>query len=536
MRSADIVAQLCTLLPQLTDKFTDEIPVSSVVRSGTEMTVRCNAKHGLKVGQAFAIIGSDVPIAITSLTKVGSLATLVTTTDHDLTRSTSSIGAVVGTLNVRITGATEAQFNGTFPIVSVVNRRTIIFTVPDTSIFTYDNQLSKFESTVATLSNEFTIVAPVKSLGSVKGVGLVTGFLSIKSFQVGGIGGVNPIDISASTALSFWIYIDAVLFAELRVTNAFLIRFGSNLNELDYNQYDFDKSSFIADTWVQLFVDISAPDSVNGTPDMTNVVFMIMNFTPTTTFTLGNVAYFDDMDKGITIASGSPILRDAESALRSYNTTHEAKEVLNEVEFIFEHTVAGLANPDGTIILRTKPRISSGITIDRLIEGYTKQNATKYWIFVVLGDSVSSQDRLIESDATSNIQRGANYRQQLVETFDLFVFFPVSEEIAASQSRDIASDLLRPILQSLLFSRFSTGLHADKLNYVQFTGHSIHSYNTSVYVHSYSFEQVAEIYEQDTVIPDLDVAMRDIDFKIFLDFGTQVNFMSSTPDLDDTPL
>ena len=57
-----------------------------------------------------------------------------------------------------------------------------------------------------------------------------------------------------------------------------------------------------------------------------------------------------------------------------------------------------------------------------------------------------------------------------------------------------------------------------------------------MYVHSYSFEQVAEIYEQDTVIPDLDVAMRDIDFKIFLDFGTQVNFMSSTPDLDDTPL
>ena len=74
------------------------------------------------------------------------------------------------------------------------------------------------------------------------------------------------------------------------------------------------------------------------------------------------------------------------------------------------------------------------------------------------------------------------------------------------------------------------------MNTVQFAGHDVFSYDSSVYIHSYSFQQVAEIYEEDTVGPDLDVAFRDIDFSIFTDFGTQVEFMQGTPDLDDTPL
>ena len=532
MRASDVVNQLRMLLPQLTDKFTTDIAAKSISRSGTVMTAVCNDKHKLQPGQAFAIVGTDVPIPIASITKSGNIATLKTTTNHDLTKLVAK--------TIRITGATEAQFNGTFATVDIINRKTITFTVPDTQIFSYDNQLAKFEGISTTISNESNIVAPVESLGSLKvsALGISTA-LMVRSFQVGGIGGVVPVDISTLTALSFWVHVDSAVFANLIVTGAFTIRFSSDITlATDWAEYKFDKSVFTADTWVQLFIDIvnTTPDGIFGSVDLTKIVSLVSFYSGIIPHALGDSVYYDDLDKGITIASGSPALRDAESALRSYNTTHKVDSVTDEVTFKFTHSVTGLPDPGGTLLIRTKPRISSGININRIEELYTTQKVDQYWAFVVIQDVDASQSRLIASDALDNQQRNVNYRQQIIESFTVYVIMPVSDEIAASKSRDIASDLLRPFLRSLLFSKFSTGLFADKLNTVQFTGHGVSNYNTAIYVHSYSFQQVAEIYEEDTVGPDLDVAMRDIDFKMFLDFGTQVEFLQGTPDLDDKPL
>jgi hypothetical protein len=241
-------------------------------------------------------------------------------------------------------------------------------------------------------------------------------------------------------------------------------------------------------------------------------------------------------DSGAVTATGSPILRDAESKLRDYNTTYEVDDVIDAATFKFTHSVTGLPDPNGSIVIRTNPRISSGINIERIVAGYTEAKQNEYWAFVVLDGVTASQSRLIESDALDNIQRNASFRQQIIEPFSVYIFIPVESEIAARESRDEASDLLRPLLRSLLFSRISTGLYADVLNPVQFVGHDVFSYDSSVYVHAYNFQQVADIYEEDTVGPDLDVAFREIDFSIFSDFGTQVEFMQGTPDLDETPL
>jgi len=364
MRSSDIVTQLCVLLPQLTDKFTDDVSVESITRSGTNMTVNCHEKHGLEVGHAFAILNTDVPINIGNLNRVGTVGTLVAAAGHDLTSSIAS--------TVTITGPVPGNaFIGTFDIIEIVNRTTITFVMADEG-------------------------------GTVAG--------------------------------GFW-------------------------------------------------------------------------------------------------------LRGAESALKNYNTTYEVVEVISPTQVKFIHPDASLGNPDGdNILLRVKPRITAGVSIERLIEGYTAAELNKYWMFVVLGDPTVSQSRLIESDAISNQHYSDNYRQQMIEPFTVYVAMQVTDEIAARESRDIASDLLRSILRSLLFSRFATGLYANLKNVVQFAGHAVHTYSTAVYVHSYSFEQVAEIYFEDTVGDDLDVAFRNIDFSIFSDFGTQVESLDGTPDLDDTPL
>jgi len=527
VRASDIVNQLSVLLPQLTDKFTTDVAAKSISRSGTVMTAVCNDKHKLQPGQAFAIVGTDVPIPISSLTRIGKITTLVTTTDHDLTNRIAK--------TIRITGASEAQFNGTFTRINIVNRRTITFTTVGTNLVTMDSEASKWAEFNVDLFDESTIVAPVLSPGSLKAVfnTAVVQFNVFRDF-------VPFVDISTSTALSFWIYVDSATHANLKATNTISIKLGS-VNGLgsDWNEYRFNSSSIpSANTWTQLFIDIvnDSPTASNGTIDLTKIRTIKLQVIGTVAFAIGDTTYFDDVDTHKTVATGSPVLRDAESALRTYNTTHKVDSVVDEVTFKFAHSVVGLPDPDGTLLIRTKPRISSGINIDRIKQLYTEHGVDTYWAFVVIDDVNASQSRLIASDALDNQQRNVNYRQQIIESFTVYVIIPVSDEIAAVESRDIASDLLRPFLRSLLFSQFSTGLYADKLNRVQFTGHGVRDYDTSVYIHAYSFQQVAEIYEEDTVGPDLDVAMRDIDFKMFLDFGTQIEFLRGTPDLDDTPL
>jgi hypothetical protein len=491
------------------------------------MTVVCNEQHGLEVGQAFAVVGSDVPIAISSLTRSGAVGTLVTATKHDLTSAIAE--------TIRITGATEDEFNGTFNILDITNRKTITFTILDTSVFTYDNQASKFEGVFTNLSNESVVVSSsIRSTGSLKATAIGgSGVMSVKNINV------EEFDASALTNLSLWVYVDSNVFANLTVTDAFRMRISSDASlGTDWNEYRFDKSVFTANTWVQISIDIvnDTPDDTDGTVDLTKIVSLVHYYVGAASFDLGDVIYFDDMDKDITTASGSPILRDAESALRDYNTTYAVDDVIDPATFKYTHSVTGLPDPSGTILLRTKPRISSGINIERILALYTESEVNEYWAFIVLEGVTASQSRFIESDALDNQQRNTNFRQQIVEPFTVYVFIPVANEIAARESRDEASDLLRPILRSLLFSRLSTGLYADVLNPVQFAGHDVYNYDTSVYVHAYSFQQVAEIYAEDSVGPDLDVAFRDIDFSIFSDFGTQVEFMQGTPDLDDTPL
>jgi len=128
MIAQEIVNQLAAILPSLVDDFTDSNAVSSLTRSGTTVTVTTSAVHGLSVGEAVNITGAITPITISSLTRVGIVGTLVTAADHDMTENAG--------FSVVIEGATESEFNGTFELLKVTNRRTITFEMPDSGATT----------------------------------------------------------------------------------------------------------------------------------------------------------------------------------------------------------------------------------------------------------------------------------------------------------------------------------------------------------------------------------------------------------------
>lgn len=249
-----------------------------------------------------------------------------------------------------------------------------------------------------------------------------------------------------------------------------------------------------------------------------------------------NTITFTMADAGATTATGSPVLEGGESIFQTYNKTFQVSATLSSVSFQFIQSVTSLPNPIGTIIARSNPRITAAITFDRAKEMYTSKDTTDKWLFVVLDDSIASKDRHISSDAVSNPQRGHEYRQQVVQNFDLYAFFPVTEELSARESRDQAEDLFRPICQSILFALFDSGLFAGAQNPVSFVNHGVQDYDTSVYTHGYTFQAVVDLTFNDTVGFDDDVAFRDIDLTLFPDVNTGdplVSFMDIDVNLDE---
>lgn len=363
MRAADVVAQLAIRLPQLTDKFTDEVPLINLSHVAGLMTGVSEVPHGLAPGEIVAITGAEEHVVITSFDRIGLVGTIVTAEDHDLTEGIAP--------TVTTSGANEAEFNGTKTVTAILNRRTI-----------------------------------------------------------------------------------TVLMA----------------------------------------------------------------------------------DAGPTSATGSLIIAGAQSLLRRYNGTFQVKDTLDPNTFTFNNLITTLPSPaSGTLIARAKPRISAGIQIDRLIASYTEQEVGEYWMFVILEDVNASKGRSIESDAVDNIQRSHEFRQQIIQPFTIYVFIPVANEIAGRLSRDTAEDLFQPICQSLLFSKFDSGLYVGATQGpVQFGSHGVYEYNPSVYIHAYNFIQVVDIVFDDTVGPDLDVAFRDIDLTLDPNIGT--SDLIANIDLDDVEL
>ena len=121
MKAEDIIKQLYINLPDFTDLFSDQIPVSNVSILGSLVTVTTSVPHNLITGRQVTISDAKTVTPISSITRIGNLATVITSIDHDLTEGFFD--------NVEISGADQSDYNGTHILRSVPNRRTFSFVV-----------------------------------------------------------------------------------------------------------------------------------------------------------------------------------------------------------------------------------------------------------------------------------------------------------------------------------------------------------------------------------------------------------------------
>ena len=131
MIASDIVLKLAERMPLYTSDFGDSIAITSIVPTGTTALATTLTAHGKANGDTIVIIGADAPVDIdtASFLRTGSQAVFETLQDHDLTLSVRDIAK--GGKTITMSGAIEAEFNGTFQLVSVINRRKLIIAVTD---------------------------------------------------------------------------------------------------------------------------------------------------------------------------------------------------------------------------------------------------------------------------------------------------------------------------------------------------------------------------------------------------------------------
>jgi hypothetical protein len=128
MKSADIIKQLQTVLPTVTDLFSDSISITSLTRSGTTITAITATAHGRSTGDVVIVSGAKSPTAISSLTFLNGIATAITSTRHDLTEEFQD-GVASDNPLVTVSGATEVEYNGANPLLTVPNRTSFTYTI-----------------------------------------------------------------------------------------------------------------------------------------------------------------------------------------------------------------------------------------------------------------------------------------------------------------------------------------------------------------------------------------------------------------------
>ena len=239
-------------------------------------------------------------------------------------------------------------------------------------------------------------------------------------------------------------------------------------------------------------------------------------------------------DSGPTVATGSPLLLNGSSPLKQYNGLVGVSTVPTLTSFTYEVEDDTLYTPaSGDIVVKTLPRISGGVSLERLVSAYTKQKTNDAWLFVVLGDGVADKSRKIDTDATDNIQRGHEFNQRIIQVVQVYVFLPTVGEIGGEQARDRCEELLSPICRSILTAKFQS-LVSGGNNPLMITGHGAEIYNGAFYVHQYAFESTLQMGESDIYQPTDDVAFRDIHLTTRFDVGT--GELETNIDLDEEQL
>lgn len=218
-----------------------------------------------------------------------------------------------------------------------------------------------------------------------------------------------------------------------------------------------------------------------------------------------------------------------------YNGTHVITAVPDTQFFDYVLPIALTNAATGSGVVNFSTRVTGAVNLERAIEMYTKQtDSNSLWAFVVLNETIASNDRNSRQDGVSSAAPGSDRRQQVYQNFSVYIVKNSADDLAARAARDTMEDVMSFLFKSLLFWKAPSGLADSGNTGVVFVTHLFGDYNTAVYIHEFQFQLISNITESDTVEPDFNVAFRDI--SLTMTTSISIEQLTANIDLDDEPL
>lgn len=161
----------------------------------------------------------------------------------------------------------------------------------------------------------------------------------------------------------------------------------------------------------------------------------------------------------------------------------------------------------------TSPRVGVAVDVERAAQIYDEY-PQEFWAFVVPLDATVSKDRNTDSDATAAQTSGTSRRLRILDQFAVFVFAPVSDQLAAEEALDICRhDLLGAIFGSLFGYKPTSGLSCPSSEFeIIPTGHQAFDYNKATLVYMYEFQAPVDLSTGDATQTFGSRAFRDADY------------------------
>jgi hypothetical protein len=219
----------------------------------------------------------------------------------------------------------------------------------------------------------------------------------------------------------------------------------------------------------------------------------------------------------------------------SYTGVHEVDTVVSDTAFTYAVDADPQSPALGSPRLHTAPRISGAVTEDRMRQAYTKQPEDDFWLVVTTGETTTSRNRAIESDAIETLTDADLMKVRQIETISIFCLAPAKSSIAARSVVDkIDSEVKPAILKALLGYKPKSVYFETNWCMLVPSGDGFADYDSATYVHRFDFERSIDLVRQDGVSPAPTKAWRDTQLSWLNDYKESV--MESDIDMDDVPL
>lgn len=126
------------------------------------------------------------------------------------------------------------------------------------------------------------------------------------------------------------------------------------------------------------------------------------------------------------------------------------------------------------------------------------------WLFIVpAAQARLSKDRNAQTDATAEITPASDYRQLLIDGFEVLALLPARDAIAGVECSDKAQG---PVLRAVLRTFHGLKVHRPELatqtkQVALLSDHGAAAYDRATYMHAYTFEANAFLTNKDAVQP-----------------------------------